>query len=53
MISRKNHKELVLAEITQTVQGIFGIVKFTSFMKIFETEKDTIDYFMGSYYEKT
>lgn len=52
MSARKNHKELVLAEITEAVQEIFEIVKFTSFMKIFQSEQDAIDYFMRSYNEK-
>lgn len=46
MNSRKNQKELVLVEIDDAVKEIFSIVKFTSFMKIFQTEGEAVDFFM-------
>ena len=45
MQARKSQKELVIADIQQSVKEIFAIVKFTSFMKVFESEKEAIDYF--------
>lgn len=52
MQSRKNQKELVIAEINEAVKEIFAIVKFTSFMKIFATEAEALDYFKVSHEEK-
>lgn len=46
MHARRNNKELVIAEVNQSVKEIFAIVKFTSLMKIFDTKKQAIDYFM-------
>lgn len=45
MQARKSQKELVIADIQQSVKDIFTIVKFTSFMKIFESEKEAMEYF--------
>ena len=45
MQARKSQKELVIADIQQSVKEIFSIVKFTSFMKVFETEKEAMEYF--------
>ena len=45
MQARKSQKELVIAEIQQSVKDIFTIVKFTSFMKVFESEIEAIKYF--------
>ena len=47
MQARKSQKELVIADIQQSVKDIFTIVKFTSFMKIFESEKEAIEFFGG------
>lgn len=52
MHSRKNHKELVITGIEEAVREIFTIVKFTSFMKIFDSEQEAIDYFMVDRDEK-
>lgn len=43
--SRKNQKKLVLAEISESVKEIFSIVKFASFIKIFDTEVQAIEFF--------
>ena len=45
MQARKSQKELVIADIQQSVKEIFTIVKFTSFMKVFESEIEAIEYF--------
>ena len=46
--ARKKQKELIIVEIHQSVQEIFSIVKFTAFIKSFESETSAIDYFSGS-----
>jgi anti-sigma B factor antagonist len=45
MTARKEQKELVIAELQESVEEIFKIVKFASFIKLFMTEKEAIDYF--------
>jgi len=52
MHARRNQKELVIANIGQSVKEIFSIVKFTSFMKMFESEKGAIEYFAVNSNEK-
>lgn len=52
MHARKNQKELVITGIEEAVREIFTIVKFTSFMKIFDSEKEAIAYFMVDRDEK-
>lgn len=51
MEARRNQKELVITDIQQSVKEIFSIVKFTSFMKIFESEQEAIAYFMVNHNE--
>ena len=46
MDARRNQKELVITEIQPSVTEIFSIVKFTSFMKMFESEQEAVAYFM-------
>lgn len=45
MQARGNQKELVITDIQQSVQEIFSIVKFTSFMKVFKSEQEAVSYF--------
>ncbi|AMX84637.1 anti-anti-sigma factor [Geobacillus subterraneus] len=47
MAARAQQKELVVAGVTGSLAEIFHIVKFSSFIKLFATEKDAIDYFSG------
>ncbi|AST00622.1 MULTISPECIES: STAS domain-containing protein [Geobacillus] len=47
MTARSKQKELVVAGVTGSLEEIFRIVKFSSFMKLFPTEKEAIDYFSG------
>lgn len=47
MTARKQRKELVIAGIQDSLQEIFHIVKFASFIKLFATEEDAINYFYG------
>jgi anti-sigma B factor antagonist len=46
MTARKQQKELVIAGVRDSLQEIFHIVKFASFIKLFDTEKDAINFFM-------
>jgi anti-sigma B factor antagonist len=48
MTARKMHKELVIAELQDSIKEIFQIVKFSSFIKLFVTEKEAIGYFEES-----
>jgi anti-sigma B factor antagonist len=48
MTARKMHKELVIAELQESVKEIFQMVKFSSFIKLFATEKEAISYFKES-----
>ncbi|MED4879003.1 STAS domain-containing protein [Anoxybacillus geothermalis] len=47
MAARSRQKELVIAGVKGSLEEIFHIVKFSSFMKLFATEKEAIDYFSG------
>jgi anti-sigma B factor antagonist len=46
MTARKQQKELVVAGVQGSLQEIFHIVKFSSFIKLFKTEKEAIHYFV-------
>ncbi|NUK31754.1 STAS domain-containing protein [Parageobacillus sp. VR-IP] len=46
MTARKQQKELVVAGVQGSLQEIFRIVKFSSFIKLFKTEKEAIHYFV-------
>jgi len=48
MTSRKEQKELVIAELQESVKEIFDIVKFASFIKLFAREEEAIKYFQQS-----
>lgn len=52
MQARRNQKELVITDIQQSVKEIFSIVKFTSFMKVFESEQEAISYFTVNQHDK-
>lgn len=45
MKARKNQKELVITETQQAVREIFDIVKFSSFIKFFESDEAAFRYF--------
>lgn len=45
MTARKNHKELVVVATEQSVREIFNIVKFGSFIRIFNTKEEGLQYF--------
>ena len=45
MQARRNQKELVVCGIQQSIREIFDIVKFSSFMKLFNTENEAIQFF--------
>lgn len=45
MTARKNRKELVVVATQQSVKEIFNIVKFGSFIKIFNTKEEGLQYF--------
>jgi anti-sigma B factor antagonist len=47
MTARKRQKELVIAGVQGSLQEIFHIVKFSAFIKLFETEKEAMHYFHG------
>ncbi|AGT30761.1 anti-sigma-factor antagonist [Geobacillus genomosp. 3] len=47
MAARARQKELVVAGVKGSLAEIFHIVKFSSFIKLFATEKEAIDYFSG------
>ncbi|WP_144038736.1 STAS domain-containing protein [Geobacillus sp. 47C-IIb] len=47
MAARAQQKELVVAGVKGSLAEIFRIVKFYSFMKLFATEKEAIDYLSG------
>ena len=51
MDARRNQKEVVITDIQPSVKEIFSIVKFTSFMKMFESEQEAIAYFMVNHNE--
>lgn len=51
MEARRNHKELVITDIQQSVKEIFSIVKFASFMKMFDSEQEAIAYFTVNHNE--
>lgn len=44
--ARQTNKELVIASIQQSIKEIFVIVKFSSFMKLFDTEEEAIEFLM-------
>lgn len=48
MAARKNQKELILSDISQSVQEIFDIVKFSAIMKMMDSEEMAIEYFSVS-----
>lgn len=48
MTARKNMKELILCDISQSVKEIFVIVKFSAIMKMVDSEEMAIEYFSGS-----
>jgi len=48
MNARKEQKEIVIAELQESVKEIFDIVKFASFIKLFASEEDAIKYFQES-----
>lgn len=43
--ARKINKELAIVEVGETVKEIFEMVKFSSFIKIFDSEKLAEDFF--------
>lgn len=45
MKARKNQKELVITETQQSIKEIFNIVKFSSFIKFFDSDDDAFQYF--------
>lgn len=45
MKARRSQRELVVSDIQQSVKEIFSIVKFASFIKLFESENEAIEYF--------
>lgn len=47
MQARRNNKELVVANLQQSVKEIFSIVKFASFMKLFDSEQQAIEFFQS------
>ncbi len=47
MAARARQKELVIAGVEGSLAEIFHIVKFSSFIKLFATEKEAMDYFSG------
>ncbi|BBW98491.1 MULTISPECIES: STAS domain-containing protein [Geobacillus] len=47
MTARACQKELVIAGVKGSLAEIFHIVKFSSFIKLFATEKEALDYFVG------
>lgn len=48
MAARKNQKELILSDISQSVHEIFAIVKFSAIMKMMDSEEMAIEYFSVS-----
>jgi anti-sigma B factor antagonist len=46
MQARKQEKELVVADIQDPISEIFEIVKFGSFIHLFATEEEAIQYFI-------
>lgn len=48
MQARRNQKELVVSNIQQSIKEIFSIVKFSSFMKLFESEQEAIEYLLAA-----
>lgn len=47
MQARRSQKELVVSDIQQSIKEIFTIVKFASFMKLFDTEIEAIQFFQA------
>ncbi|RKQ16777.1 anti-sigma factor antagonist [Lysinibacillus endophyticus] len=45
--AKRNNKELVISNMEDSIKEIFSIVKFSSFMKLFEIEKEAIEYFQA------
>lgn len=45
MQSRKQGKELVVADIQEPISEIFHIVKFSSFIQLFDTEEEAIEFY--------
>lgn len=43
--ARKHHKEIVIVEIQPVVIEIFTIVKFSTFIKLFDTQEEAFQYF--------
>ena len=50
--AKKVGKELVISNPQQSIQEIFAIVKFDSFMKVFANEKKAIQYLLADSYEQ-
>ncbi|SOC13382.1 anti-sigma B factor antagonist [Ureibacillus xyleni] len=49
--AKRNKKELVLSNIEESINEIFSIVKFSSFMKLFDLEAEAIEYFKASQHD--
>jgi anti-sigma B factor antagonist len=47
--ARKQKKELVIAHISEPLKEIFFIVKFATFIKLFATEKEAVQYLEKSF----
>ncbi len=45
--AKRNNKELVISNMEDSIKEIFSIVKFSSFMKLFEVEEEAIEYFQA------
>lgn len=46
--ARRNNKELVIANIQPSIHEIFSIVKFSTFIKLFESKEEAIQHFEGN-----
>lgn len=51
MEAKKNQKELVVVATQSSVMEIFNIVKFGSFIKIFDSKEEGLQYFKRDQYE--
>lgn len=51
MEARKNQKELVVVTTQSSVKEIFNIVKFSSFIKIFDSKEEGLQYFKRGQHE--
>lgn len=47
MQARRNQQELVVCDIQQSIREIFDIVKFSSFIKLFNTEAEAMQFFQA------